>query len=189
MWDIVLEGTIPAAVLGIFAIMISIILTNKITKYNEKVNKKYNFLYDVYKLLINEYTAINNENGQHKQIKDVKEMLSNAQTEVFNRASKTLECIRSSFDNTKFIYTVDEVNIIELKILSVEEIQNKLYFTIFDILSNQQGHVDDIIVSPDFEIYEDRDIAQHENEFISSVNILKKYYLTQIENKLRKMLS
>lgn len=189
MWDIVLEGTIPAAVLGVFSIIISIILSNKITKNNEKATQKYNFLYDAYKLLINEYTTINNEKGQHEKTTDVKEMLSYAQTEVFNRASKTLDCIRSSFDNTKFIYTVDEVNIIELKILSVEGIQRKLNFTIFDILSNQQGHVDDIIVSPDFEIYEDRDIAQHENEFISSVNILKKYYLTQIENKLRKMLS
>lgn len=39
MWDIVLEGTIPAAVLGIFAIMISIILTNKITKIMKKLIK------------------------------------------------------------------------------------------------------------------------------------------------------
>lgn len=189
MWDIVLEGTIPAAVLGVFSIIISIILSNKITKNNEKATQKYNFLYDAYKLLINEYTTINNEKGQHEKTTDVKEMLSYAQTEVFNRASKTLDCIRSSFDNTKFIYTVDEVNIIELKILSVEGIQRKLNFTIFDILSNQQGHVDDIILSPNFEIYEDRNIEQHTNEFISGVNKLKKYYLTQIEDKLRKMLA
>lgn len=172
MWDIVLEGTIPVAVLGIFSIIISIILSNKITKNNEKATQKYNFLYDAYKLLINEYTTINNEDGLHEQTTDVKEMLSNAQRAVFNRAVNALERIRSSFDNTKFIYTVDEVNVIESRILAVEDIKSKIYCTIFDILSSQQGN-EDIIAGKDYEIYEDKDISQHKREFIDSVNLLK----------------
>ncbi len=189
MWEIVLDSIVPAIILGIFATLISVLLTNKQSSNKDKREKQYALLIEIYNALYNE---IKNMDGKFDSDQDKVGTVSyfeNNLIVMYKNSYNKLESIKNSLKKIRFAYTIEELSKLDKKIEIIENQCKKLYFTSLLREVRENGNEDKIVIRDEIVFYDDNeDLQEHMRIFIDNTQSLYDDYMLFIENKLRSLI-
>lgn len=188
MWEIVLESIVPALLLGVFATIISVVLTNKFSLKKEKREKQYILLSEIYNVLYEEYKNLDGRMESEWDEVGTTNYFTDALIAVYRDSETKLKSIQKSLQKIRFAYTIEELAVLDSKIEDVENQYKKLYFTALRNKIQDKGDEDKIIIREGIDCYDDDDFQKYMRIFIDNTQLLYNEYMQFIENKLRSLI-
>lgn len=189
MWKIVLDSVVPALILGVFATIISIILTNKISSDKEKKDKQYALLTEIYNVLYEEYKNFDGKFESDWDDVGTANYFTDALIAMYKDSEIKLKAIQTSLKKIRFAYTIEELKVLDNKIEEAENQYKKLYFTALRNKVREMGDEDRIVIRDGLEFIDDEeDFQKYMRVFIDNAQLLYGEYMYLIENKLRSLI-
>ena len=192
MWEIVLDSVVPAIILGIFATVISIVLTEKFSSNKDKKEKQYILLKEIYGVLFDEYKNLENATSpkeENDSETDAVELYTNARISSYNTATMQFEIMQKSLKKIRFVFTENELKDLDCKIKELDKISEKMTISKIYYALQLKENSEDLKFNYNIdELYPLEDFEKVMMDFATKVNSLYDDYTFFVEKKLRSLI-